>query len=81
VFITLTRVHYLNAVKTRPDLWQFPFNGVILPSMAKIAADTAAQMVQKLPGWKLDRDSIQRQFTFPGFPEAVAFVVRLAFTA
>ena len=38
-------------------------------------------MLQKLPGWQLDGESIRRQFTFAGFPDAVAFVVRLGFTA
>ena len=37
--------------------------------------------MQKLPGWKLARESITRQFTFAGFPEAVAFIVRLGFAA
>jgi 4a-hydroxytetrahydrobiopterin dehydratase len=37
--------------------------------------------LQKLPGWELDGEAITRQFTFGGFPEAVAFVVRLAFEA
>src|SRR5215210_1946051 len=49
--------------------------------MAKIAADSARERLQKLPGWELEGDVIKRQFTFAGFPEAVAFVVRLAFTA
>jgi len=49
--------------------------------MAKIASDEAGRRVQKLPGWQLDGDAIKRQFTFAGFPEAVAFVVRLGFTA
>ena len=37
--------------------------------------------MQTLPGWELRGDAITRQFTFAGFPEAVAFVVRLAFEA
>ena len=37
--------------------------------------------MQKLPGWELDGDAIKRKFTFAGFPDAVAFVVRLGFTA
>ncbi len=37
--------------------------------------------LQRLPGWTLDGDSIRRQFTFAGFPEAVAFIVRLGFEA
>jgi 4a-hydroxytetrahydrobiopterin dehydratase len=49
--------------------------------MAKISAATATQMVQELPGWALEGDAIQRQFTFSGFPDAVAFVVRLGFAA
>jgi len=35
----------------------------------------------KLPGWQLDGEAIKRQFTFAGFPEALAFIVRLGFTA
>src|SRR5215210_8986840 len=49
--------------------------------MAKIAADSARERLQKLPGWELEGDVIARQFTFAGFPDAVAFVVRLGFTA
>ena len=37
--------------------------------------------VQSLPGWALAGDAITRQFTFAGFPEAVAFIVRLGFAA
>jgi 4a-hydroxytetrahydrobiopterin dehydratase len=53
----------------------------ILTNMAKITSDEAGRRVQKLPGWQLDGDAIKRQFTFGGFPEAVAFVVQLGFTA
>ena len=34
-----------------------------------------------LPGWDLDGETLRRQFTFPGFTDAVAFVVRLGFEA
>ena len=37
--------------------------------------------MQKLAGWELTGDAITREFTFKGFPEAIAFVVRLAFEA
>ena len=53
----------------------------ILTCMAKIASDEAGRRLQKLSGWKLDGAAITRQFTFAGFPEAVAFIVRLGFTA
>jgi len=49
--------------------------------MAKIAADEAGRRLQKLPGWQLDGDAVKRQFTFAGFPEAVAFIVRLGYIA
>jgi 4a-hydroxytetrahydrobiopterin dehydratase len=49
--------------------------------MAKIAQEDARLRLQKLPGWTLDGDAITRQFTFGGFPEAVAFIVRLGFAA
>ena len=49
--------------------------------MARITADAARVRLQKLPGGELSGDAITRQFTFKGFPEAIAFVVRLAFDA
>ena len=49
--------------------------------MAKIPQDEARQLMQNLPGWQLDGETLRRQFTFPGFADAVAYVVRLAFDA
>lgn len=49
--------------------------------MAKITAEDARQKLQTLPGWALEGDAVKRQFTFAGFPEAVAFIVRLGFSA
>lgn len=49
--------------------------------MAIIAADEAKARLQKLPGWELSGDAVTRQFTFPDFRAAIAFVVRLAFEA
>ncbi len=39
-------------------------------------ADIAARLAQ-LPGWRAPEAAIVKEFTFAGFPEAVAFVVRL----
>lgn len=47
----------------------------------RISRAEAEQRVRDMSGWELAGDSITRQFTFAGFPEAVAFVVRLAFAA
>ena len=33
------------------------------------------------PGWTLAGEAITRQFTFKSFPDAIAFVTRLAFDA
>ena len=49
--------------------------------MAKITSDEARNLVQNLPGWELDGETLRRRFTFQGFTDAVAFVVRLAFDA
>ena len=44
----------------------------------KISLTEAEQRLKGLNGWTLDGDAIRKQYTFAGFPEAVAFVDRLA---
>jgi 4a-hydroxytetrahydrobiopterin dehydratase len=53
----------------------------MLKNMGKIDADGVAARLKELPGWDLDGAEIRRQFVFSGFPDAVAFVVRLGFAA
>ena len=36
------------------------------------------ERLKKLRGWTLEGNAIKKQYTFVGFPEAVAFVNRLA---
>ena len=45
--------------------------------MAVLSDDEIARRLSDLPGWSRQGDAIARQFTFAGFPEAVAFVSRL----
>jgi 4a-hydroxytetrahydrobiopterin dehydratase len=45
--------------------------------MAKLNEADIAQKMKSLNGWTRDGDAIRKQFTFAGFPEAVAFVNRL----
>jgi 4a-hydroxytetrahydrobiopterin dehydratase len=45
--------------------------------MSKLSPDQIAQRLKALDGWHLEHDAIVKQFTFAGFPEAVAFVKRL----
>ena len=49
--------------------------------MAKLTADQAKTRLDSTPGWALEGEAIRRQFTFAGFADAVAFVVRLGFDA
>ena len=49
--------------------------------MPKLTDKTVAARLKKLSGWSRKGDGIQKQFTFAGFPDAIAFVVRLAFAA
>jgi 4a-hydroxytetrahydrobiopterin dehydratase len=49
--------------------------------MGKIDENRAQALLKELSGWVREGDSIRRQFVFAGFPDAVAFVVRLGFTA
>lgn len=50
--------------------------------MAKRLSDTEIQeRLSSLDGWALDGNTIRKQFTLGGFPDAIAFVTRLAFDA
>ena len=44
----------------------------------KLSRNEAQERLKTLAGWTLEGDAIRKQFTFAGFPEAVAFVDRLA---
>jgi len=45
--------------------------------MAVLSPEEIDRRLKSLPGWTRTDDGIRRQFTFAGFPEAVAFVTRL----
>jgi 4a-hydroxytetrahydrobiopterin dehydratase len=42
-----------------------------------LSSDVIAARLAALPGWRLSGSTIVKEFTFAGFPEAVAFVSRL----
>ena len=44
----------------------------------KLSRSEAEQRLKGLTGWTLHGDAIRKQFTFANFPEAIAFVNRLA---
>jgi 4a-hydroxytetrahydrobiopterin dehydratase len=43
----------------------------------KLSSSEIDQRLQTIRGWRREGEAIQKQFTFGGFPEAVAFVNRL----
>lgn len=49
--------------------------------MAVLSEDEVRTAVGEMEGWESAGDAISKQFGFPGFPAAVAFVVRAAFDA
>lgn len=50
--------------------------------MAKrLSEEDIRREVAGLSGWTRDGDAIRKQFTLGGFPDAIAFVTRLAFDA
>jgi 4a-hydroxytetrahydrobiopterin dehydratase len=47
-------------------------------SMAKLSEDQIRQRMQNVPGWSRHGDAIRKEFSFPGFLQAIAFINRLA---
>ncbi|MBI3262705.1 MAG: 4a-hydroxytetrahydrobiopterin dehydratase [Acidobacteria bacterium] len=45
--------------------------------MALLSHNDIAERLKRLDGWTHEGNAIKKQFVFPGFPEAVAFVARL----
>jgi 4a-hydroxytetrahydrobiopterin dehydratase len=45
--------------------------------MPKLSREEIDRRMKQLSGWTLKGDAITKQFTFKGFPDAVAFVDRL----
>ncbi len=44
----------------------------------RLARPDIETRMKQLSGWTLDGEAIRKQYTFKSFPEAIAFVVRLA---
>lgn len=47
----------------------------------KLSPQEVADRLADSPGWVADGDAIRKLYTFKSFPDAVAFVTRLAFDA
>jgi 4a-hydroxytetrahydrobiopterin dehydratase len=47
----------------------------------KLSADQVTARMAECPGWKAENDTLVKTYTFKSFPDAIAFVTRLAFEA
>jgi 4a-hydroxytetrahydrobiopterin dehydratase len=45
--------------------------------MAVLSSDNIEAALRDLPGWRFADNALVKEFTFQGFPEAVAFISRL----
>jgi len=46
--------------------------------MTRLSRNEVMQRLARLNGWSLEGDAIRKQYTFPSFADAIAFVNRLA---
>ena len=46
--------------------------------MAKLTTEAVQAALKKLPGWNLKDEAIDRQYTWPSFPDAIKFVNQVA---
>lgn len=46
-----------------------------------MSQDEVAARLRSYPGWKAQGVAVVKQYTFPTFPDAIAFATRLAFDA
>jgi 4a-hydroxytetrahydrobiopterin dehydratase len=53
----------------------------MLARMATLTKDQVQERMRGVAKWTLEGNAIRRQFAFPSFPDAIAFVGRLAFDA
>ncbi len=49
--------------------------------MAKLSRPEVETRLRALDGWRLDDESITKEYILGGFPDAIAFVTRVAFGA
>ncbi|HQT94292.1 MAG: 4a-hydroxytetrahydrobiopterin dehydratase [Acidobacteria bacterium 21-70-11] len=45
---------------------------------APLGSVQVSELMNNIPGWSLREMTLQREFAFPGFPEAMAFANRIA---
>jgi 4a-hydroxytetrahydrobiopterin dehydratase len=46
-----------------------------------LSEEAIAKALADLPGWSVEQDKLRKRFKFGTFPEAISFLVRIAFDA
>jgi 4a-hydroxytetrahydrobiopterin dehydratase len=46
-----------------------------------LSNDRITDALARLPGWQHESNALTKRFSFHGFPEAISFLVRIAFEA
>ncbi len=52
-----------------------------MPRPPRLSPDAVAAALRELPLWSGDADGLRRSVELPGFPDAVAAIVRIGFVA
>ena len=47
-------------------------------AMAKLSKSEVSERLKKLKGWRLDADTIKKEYQLPSFPKAIKFVNQVA---
>lgn len=47
----------------------------------KLSDEQVAKRIAEFPGWKVENNALVKTYTLKSFPDAIAFVTRLAFDA
>ena len=47
----------------------------------KLSDEQVAKRIAECPGWKVENNALVKTYTLKSFPDAIAFVTRLAFDA
>ena len=47
-------------------------------AMAKLSKSEVSERLKKLRGWRLDVDTIKKEYQFPSFPKAIKFINKVA---
>jgi 4a-hydroxytetrahydrobiopterin dehydratase len=71
----------LTARRRQDELTSEPLGKCGAPIMSLLSDPEISDALATLQGWRRREQAIEKEFAFAGFPDAMAFLVRLAFEA